>query len=345
MRFTEHQDGAKRATATLLFFFLVNVALTVLMVNLMVRWAIDIQFGLLGLSRNPQRVYFFSTLFTVSTIATGCSYQLWALQAGGERIADLMGATPVVRGSENPLFELDSVVKLSNIVEEMALASGIPTPPLYIIDDDAINAFAAGWGVDDSIICVSTGACKRLTRNELQGVVAHEFSHIIHGDVKLNLWLSAMVFGLQAIFNLGLRLTQFADDTRGKTTVFVFFGLSFLLAGSIGWLTGRLLQAAICRQREYLADASAVQYTRDPLGIGGALRKIAHQSQFTGVQLKTGMGTGNLVSHMMLSPLSFKGSKWVSSHPSVAKRIRRLFDRDMPPLDSREIEASGKPSN
>lgn len=170
----------------------------------------------------------------------------------------------------------------------MAIASGMPIPPVFILDEDCINAFAAGKTPQDAVIGISRGAIESLTRDELQGVMAHEFSHIFHGDMRINMRAIAAIFGLMAIGYVGyfiLRSTMFGPRTR-KTDEkaaagIAIFGFGLIVIGCIGTFFGRLMQAAISRQREFLADASAVQYTRNPAGIGGALRKIGAQASGT----------------------------------------------------------------
>ncbi|MBM4355187.1 MAG: M48 family metallopeptidase, partial [Deltaproteobacteria bacterium] len=209
--------------------------------------------------------------------------------------------------------------RLMNVVEEMALASGIPVPSVYVLDNEqGINAFAAGRTTADAVVAVTRGALDQFTRDELQGVIGHEFSHILNGDMRLNIRLIGLLGGLLALATVGRIVWRLGSVGRKKDGMaFAVLGLAVMLIGYIGVLVGRLLQAAISRQREFLADASAVQFTRNPQGIGGALRRIA------------GWGNGSKVvspnaeesSHMFFgAPLA----SLFASHPPLGERIRRL---------------------
>lgn len=204
------------------------------------------------------------------------------LRAGGPAVAELVGGRPV----EPDTTDLRERTLL-NVVEEMALASGVPVPAVYVLPGEpAINAFAAGYSPADAAVAVTDGALARLDRDELQGVIAHEFSHILNGDMRLNTRLSALVFGILALSVVGrviLRSTSRArisgssrrgKDGGGGIVVIFAAGLALLIVGYIGHVFGRLIQAAVSRQREFLADAAAVQFTRHPAGIGNALKKL-----------------------------------------------------------------------
>ncbi|MCU0813756.1 MAG: M48 family metalloprotease [Burkholderiaceae bacterium] len=184
---------------------------------------------------------------------------------------------------------------------------------------------AAGWRADDAVVAVTRGALERRDRAELQGVVAHELSHLVHGDTTLNMRLIGMVCGLRLLFDLGRGLT--APDGRGRRHVGVLFGVALMAVGALGWLAGRLLQAAVSRQREFLADASAVKYTRQVAGLGSALRKIAEQQRRHADELAARTGA---LAHLFLVSSSFGG--WWATHPPLAERIRRLYGRAMPSL-------------
>src|SRR5262249_43835400 len=165
-----------------------------------------------------------------------------------------------------------------NVVEEMALAAGVPVPPVYVLEEPGINAFAAGYAPGDAVVAVSQGCLNYLTRDELQGVVAHEFSHILNGDMRLNIRLIGLIFGIMALSIIGriLMLTSGGRSSgrQGSRGGLMLLGLGVFVLGLVGAFFGRLIMAAVSRQREYLADASAVQFTRNPDGIGGALKKI-----------------------------------------------------------------------
>lgn len=212
--------------------------------------------------------------------------------------------------------------KVLNVVQEMAIASGMPVPPVYVLPEASINAFAAGKGPQSSVIGVSQGAIEQLTRDELQGVMAHEFSHIFHGDVKINMRAIAAIFGLLAVGYVGsvmLRVGSTARPSRkdgGIILGIMLLGLIFIVLGAIGTFFARIMQAAISRQREFLADASAVQYTRNPSGIAGALGKIAQQSGAT-----MSHAQASQFNHLLFS----EGVRSMfASHPPLATRIERI---------------------
>jgi hypothetical protein len=222
----------------------------------------------------------------------------------------------------------------------MAIATGLKPPRVFVLDrEQAINALAAGWEPQDSVIAVTRGALDRLTRAELQGVVAHEFAHILNGDTRLNMRLIGMVFGLQMVSNLGR--TMMEPDEQGRRGPGALIGLALVAAGSIGWLAGRLLKAGVSRQREYLADAYAVQFTREPSGIGDALRKIDSQLR-RGQRLQH--VNAEVVSHLLLSSDTLLKAGALATHPSIAERLRRIFGHSMEPLpDDPLTQSEDKP--
>ncbi len=197
---------------------------------------------------------------------------------------------------------------------------------------EGINAFAAGWDEDDAVIAVTRGALEKLTRDELQGLVAHELSHLREGDTQLNMRLSGMVFGLEMIFNLGQRMCEARDD--GHRSLLALPGVAVMACGALGWLGGRILKAAVSRQREFLADARAVQFTRSKEGLGGMLRKVmgeqASRSAPQGVA--AGQRLSPLLHHMLLVGPQAE-SNWLATHPPLAERVRRIYGRTMPPVE------------
>ena len=242
------------------------------------------------------------------------------LSAGGEAVALSLGARRVVGGpATGPRDRM-----FLNVVEEMAIASGMPVPACYVMEEDGINAFAAGNTPADAVVAVTRGALERLTREELEGVVAHEFSHIANGDVRLNLRLVAVIAGLVALATVGEFILRSAGRSSGSSRkggqgklVLVLAGLAIMLAGIGGRFFAQLIQAAVSRQREFLADAAAVQYTRNPSGIAGALRKVALQGRRP---LSTGQSD---LQHLLFTPTS--GWELVfATHPPLEERIRRL---------------------
>lgn len=201
----------------------------------------------------------------------------------------------------------------------MALTSGIPVPAAYVLDREAgINAFAAGYRPEDAVVAVTDGCLRRLSRDELQGVVAHEFSHILNGDMRLNIRLIGMISGILVIAAIGRLMMRPGARTRSKNEgAFMLVGIAFMAIGYIGVLAARILQSAISRQREFLADASAVQFTRNPSGIANALKKIGGFAR--GSKIKSPRASET--SHMFFSTAI---STLFATHPALIKRIRRI---------------------
>ncbi len=254
-----------------------------------------------------------------------------ALRAGGPAVAEMVGGRRV-QPHTTDLRERS----LLNIVEEMSLASGVPVPAVYILPDEpGINAFAAGYSPGDAAVAVTDGALARLSRDELQGVIAHEFSHILNGDMRLNTRLSALVFGILALSVIGRVLLRSMGRARlygggrrsgknsgaGALAILVLIGLALLVIGYIGHLFGRLIQAAVSRQREYLADAAAVQFTRNPPGLGDALKKVGG-SAIGGVLHNA---HANEISHFCFVQ-NFGSSLFgaFATHPPLEQRIRAI---------------------
>ncbi len=324
MRFREHQDQARTATRRLLLLFLLTVVLTVLAVNGVLALLWSLQTG--SLLAYPRWFFETNSVLAAGFILGGSWIETVQLRRGGAHVAEMVG------GRELLVPRDGHEQRLRNVVEEMAIASGLKPPRIFLLArDDSINAFAAGWEQNDSVVAVTRGALERLNRDELQGVVAHEFSHILHGDARLNMRLIGHVWGLQLLFMLGRDLFD-ATDARGRRTVFVLMGLGVMAVGSIGWLAGRLLKAAVSRQREFLADASAVEFTRLKEGIGGALRKIAGQRAQGHGGLRS--SRAEVISHMLLSSNILVGAGSLATHPPMAERIRRIYGRSMAPLPS-----------
>ena len=220
--------------------------------------------------------------------------------------------------------------KLLNVVEEMAIASGIPVPQVYVLPEEkGINAFAAGHSTSDAVVAVTQGALRLLTRDELQGVIGHEFSHILNGDMRLNLRLMGLIFGILCLAVIGRVLLHVRGGGKDKNPL-PLLGLVLVLMGWVGVFFGRLIQAAVSRQREFLADASAVQFTRNPAGLAGALKKIGGLSY--GSKLKN--AHAGEASHMFFGNGmggSFLGL--METHPPLAERILALepdFDGEFP---------------
>lgn len=241
---------------------------------------------------------------------------------GGPYVAESVGANLI----ETPRNFQEK--QLLNIVQEMSIAAAIPMPPVYLIDAKGINAFAAGTSPENAAIAVTQGALEKLSRDELQGVIAHETGHIVNGDMSLNMRLAAMVMGFFFVFYLALRVVQFApwggrsrdrDDKGGNVVIVV--ALAMFVAGLVTWFFGSILKACVSRQREYLADACAVQFTRNNEGIAGALKKIA-KDDISDMPAK-----GMAFSHMYLDNHSGWNSLF-ATHPPLEKRIEKLLGEE-----------------
>jgi Zn-dependent protease with chaperone function len=282
---------------------------------------------------------FFAVLITTSLVIGGASLSKTSqLKAGGAVIAVELGGRRVL-----PEIATESERQLLNVVEEMAIASGIPVPGVYLLDHEfGMNAFAAGFKPEDAVIGVTTGLLQNLSRDELQGVIAHEFSHILNGDMTMNLRLMGMLHGILFVYLTGRVLTAprlGRHNSYGSISFnnnFVgYFGLALMLIGSSGLFCGRLIQSAISRQREFLADASSVQFTRNPDGIARALEKLADaSSEIVSPYAET-------TSHMFFG--SALGFNWLgdlfATHPTLEVRIQRV--RGLPKILSKP-QSGGK---
>jgi Zn-dependent protease with chaperone function len=322
--FFARQDQARRSTTLLIGYFCLAVVLIVLAVYLAARGIL--LYASTESLRSDSPVGWWDLEWflwiagsTAAIILAGTLYQIGQLRQGGRRIAEILDARRVPGGSSD-LRER----QLLNIVEEMALAAGMPVPEVYVMDRErGINAFAAGFSVNDGIVCVTRGALELLTRDELQGVIAHEFSHLLNGDTLINLRLIGWLHGILLLNQVGSGLLRgLRYGRRGKGAgPFLAIGLALWLLGYLGYLCGQLIKSAVSRQREHLADASAVQYTRNPLGLAGALKKIGGLEQ--GSLLRHPQAA--LASHMYFGN-GLKES-WLdafATHPSLEERIRRL---------------------
>lgn len=285
MNFFEAQDHARRSTSLLIFLFVLAIIFLLALSNfLLFEFLYFTEYGALTFSLSQLDVVFDPNLSIVLStgilifIILGSLYKLVQLSAGGSAIAQYLGGVIIPRSSADPLHK-----KILNIVEEMAIASGMPVPQVYILDERGINAFAAGWKTTNVVIGITQGALERLTRDELQGVIAHEFSHIFNGDMRLNIRLIAILHGVLMIGMLGrmiLRSLRYVRTSRnskgGGQAIFIILGIGAALAvvGYSGTFFGNWIKSLISKQREYLADASAVQFTRSSEGIANALKKI-----------------------------------------------------------------------
>jgi Zn-dependent protease with chaperone function len=268
------------------------------------------------------------SLGTLAVIGLASLYKWHEFSAGGSAVAESVGGRRV-----DPHTTDLAERRLLNVVEEMALASGVPMPAVFILDEEpAINAFAAGLSTADAAVAVTRGTLEKLTRDELQGVIGHEFSHILNGDMRLNMRLTALVFGILVLGLAGrgilwsLRGARFSSsrDSKNSGGLLVAIGavgLGLLILGYVGYFFGRLIQAAVSRQREFLADASAVQFTRNPLGLGGALKKIGGLALGSSLQSSKSAAIGHFF--FAQSFRSHFGGLW-ATHPPLDERIRAI---------------------
>jgi len=253
---------------------------------------------------------------TLGVVLVGAVYKFLRLSRGGSEVAEELGG----RLLDAEPTDADER-RLRNVVEEMALAAGVPVPKVYVLDkDEGINAFAAGHSTKDAAIGITRGGMTLLTRDELQGVIGHEFSHVLNGDMRLNIRIMGVLFGIVCLTVIGrvLLYSRGGGASRGRAPM-MLLGVALLVVGALGVLFGRLIQAALSRQREMLADASAVQFTRNPAGLAGALRKIGS------VGARIDSPHAGEASHMFFeNGLGKPVFGWLATHPPLAERIRAI---------------------
>jgi Zn-dependent protease with chaperone function len=285
--------------------------------------------------RNPDTVFVVSVLI-IGVIGLASLFKSAQLRGGGAVVAQSLGGVRVERDTADPARK-----RLRNIIEEMAIASGVPVPEIYVLEQEpAINAFAAGHTPANACITVTQGALDHLDRDELQGVIGHEFSHILNGDMRQNIQLMGAIFGLLVIAIIGRLVFNFAprggnDRDRRGGLGWVGVGLAAMVVGYLGLLAGRMLQAAVSRQRERLADASAVQFTRNTTGLKGALLKIAALEEGS----KFVAADAEQVAHMLFAPGL---DRIFATHPPLLERIREL-DPQFDPAELQRLIEQGVP--
>ncbi|WP_221793768.1 M48 family metallopeptidase [Oceanobacter mangrovi] len=336
MDFFGHQDQARKNSKRLIALFLLSVSVLVIAINALAAllvWYGDgktinsiqlaHQMGHSGswLDAANWRYAGLVTLATLLVISLASLFKWMTLRGGGQVVAASLGGRRLAPNSDD-FYER----RLLNVVEEMAIAAGMPVPPVFVLPDSSINAFAAGYQASDAVIGVTRGCMTKLTRDQLQGVIGHEFSHIANGDMRLNIRLIAILFGILFIALIGRLLLESgshraavrSSDNKNSAPLFAI-GLALMGLGYLGVLFGNLIKAAVSRQREFLADASAVQYTRNPSSIADALKVIGH-------------GSGSLIgspereetAHLFFgSAMDFNFSGF-ATHPPLEQRIRRI---------------------
>ena len=338
MNFFEHQDRARRQSRRLTLLFILAVLVIVAAIDGLLLLAAGLGTREPGTEPLPFAQLVQANLplltggaiTTIAVIGLASLFKITSLRSGGGQVARQLGGTLVESDSRDAKRR-----RLRNVVEEIALASGVPVPEIYVLEQESgINAFAAGYTPSDAAVAVTRGALEKLSRNELQGVIAHEFSHILNGDMRINIRLMGVLFGILLLAIVGRRVMIHArfgrSDKNGAAVVVVAFGL--MAIGYIGLFFGRWIKAGLSRQREYLADASAVQFTRDPQGIGGALKKIAVYSEASYLNADT-----EEVSHMLFG--NGRRMALLSTHPPLKERISRV-DPGFRPEELERLAAS-----
>ena len=338
MNFFEHQERARKQSRWIIFAFIGVTLLIVMAVNVIVMLVFSMQGpiasgaghisqGALGSITDPNtwlanyQLLLGSSAVTGSVVGLSSLGKIASLRSGGGKVARDMGATLVTPDTRDPLRR-----RLYNVVEEISLASGAPVPEVYVMENEpGINAFAAGYTPADAAVAVTQGTLEKLSRSELQGVIAHEFSHIFNGDMRINIRMMGVIFGIMVIAILGrkfLHSTRYriSSSRNNNATAIIAIGAALMAIGYIGLFFARWMKSALSRQREYLADASAVQFTRDPSGISGALKKIAAYDHSSYLRHDS-----EEVSHMLFGT-GFR-SLMFATHPPLDKRIERIERR------------------
>ncbi|TNZ63708.1 Zn-dependent protease [Vibrio parahaemolyticus] len=328
MDFFHHQDTARQRTGLLVMLFTLAVLAITGLVSVI---SIGIYFYFTGEPFTTQSIISYCLLSFVGVllvVSISSFVRLSELNAnGGRGVAESIGGKLISTDTSNAKHR-----QLLNVVEEMSIASGIPVPPVYVMaEEHGINAFAAGMSIDDAVIGVTQGALDAFSRDELQGVIAHEFSHILNGDMRLNTRLIGALFGITCIAHFGHLILDNSNSTRHVSrsssdsnkgfAVIILIAIVCLVLGWLGTLFGNMIKAAISRQREFLADASAVQFTRNDQGIAGALKKIGSNVQGSTLNTKA----SDEMSHMMFGQSKLSGfSSLFATHPPLDERIRRI---------------------
>lgn len=332
MDFFTYQDRARRNTFLLVFYYIIAVCMIILAVYG------AFAFVFLGEKSGPGAyslkwdklwdvdLFLYVISGTLLVVISGTVFKIAQLAAsGGSAVARTLGGSRIYQTTLDP-----DEKKILNVVEEMAIASGVPVPPVFVLENEmSVNAFAAGFSHQDAVIGVTRGCVRRLTRDELQGVIAHEFSHILNGDMRLNIKLIGILNGILVIAMIGywiMRITAGRDTTSSSKdkkggNPLPILGLLLMIVGYIGVFFGNLIKAAVSRQREFLADASAVQFTRNPSGISGALKKIEGYSHGSVIDSPKAQEA----SHMFFANgLSGFFAGLFSTHPPLRERIKRI---------------------
>ena len=331
MNFFAHQELARKQTRRMIVLFTIAVICIVIAVDAVVMIAFGIgREGRRGAIGANTGALVASTLGVLAVIGLATLYRISTLRAGGSAVALQLGATAVPADTTEFAYR-----RLRNVIEEIAIASGVPVPEIFVLEEEtAINAFASGYTPADAAVTVTRGCLDKLTRDELQGVIAHEFSHVLNGDMRLNIRLVGVAFGILVLAVIGRKIAEASGRSRSRDSGgIVVLGIALLVVGYIGVFFARIIKASISRQREYLADASAVQFTRQTDGIAGALKKIGGLSEGS----KLTSHDGEEVAHMLFGD-GVGYSALFATHPALVDRIKRLQPR-FDPAEFDEIAA------
>jgi Zn-dependent protease with chaperone function len=354
MNFFESQDRARKHSLQLISLFALAVVTLIIMTNLLVMVVFgfintqQVQSGAALLDQIDWQTFATVSVAVAVVVLAGSLYKMLALSAGGKTVAESLGGKLIARNTQDPKQR-----KLLNVVEEISIASGTPAPPVYVLADEAgINAFAAGFSPRDAVIGVTQGTIDHLSREQLQGVIAHEFSHIFNGDMRLNIRLIGVLNGILIIGILGYYLlysSSFSRRGRGNdksAAGMLALAIGLMVIGYAGTFFGSLIKAAVSRQREYLADASAVQFTRNPDGIAGALKRIGGLEYGSKVE---NPGAAEISHAFFARGVSGFMQALSATHPPLAKRILRIdphwdgkFDTRDKPDSRRDGEQAAK---
>ena len=317
MDFFAQQARVRRSSRQLVVLFTLAVLATVAAIDIVVWVAFGQHANVYGEPAGSNLpLLALTSLGVVLGIGGASLYRIASLSGGGRSVAEGVGAVPVPADTTDPALR-----RLRNVIEEVAIASGVAVPEIYVMEDEpGINAFAAGYSVADAAVCVTRGCLDALSRDELQGVVAHEFSHVLNGDMRLNIRLMGLLFGILVLTVVGRQIAEGgAWSSRRRGGQLVLIGIALIVVGYIGYFFARLIQAAVSRSRESLADASAVQFTRQTTGIAGALKKIAIAE--AGSSLRA--ANRHEVAHMLFGEAGGFNALF-ATHPPLMERIRVL---------------------
>jgi len=344
MDFFRSQDIARKNTVRLVGLFALSLISLIAITNLLLLFALGAFAETIDVpmfQRVDWRLFAYVSVAVLAVVGFGSLYKMISLSGGGARIAEMMQGRLIVSGSE----DLDEQ-RILNVVEEMAIASGMPVPPVYLLEESAINAFAAGYSTSDAVIGITRGAIRSLSRDELQGVIAHEFSHILHGDMRINIRLIGILHGIMVLGIIGyylMRTTMYSRRSKNGNNLAVV-GIGLMVIGFAGTFFGNLIKSAVSRQREFLADASAVQYTRNPDGIADALKRIGANE--TGSVLDN-PGAAEISHALFGNGVRSSINSLFATHPPLEKRIKQLqpqwdgsFD-----LPNRDIKVATAPTS